>query len=438
MYAFSYRPFSGQCRTSRYQRKPKLFVLTDLGNQPDDQMSLVRLLTYSNEIDIRGIAAVTSTWLQNITYANVSHAIIQEYGNVVDNLNAHVPSEGKFPSPEELLSTVTAGHSVYDLAALKLNMRGAAIRLISEADHATSTDPLYISAWGGANVLAEALNYVSNTRNQTGIATFVARLRVYAISDQDDTGFWVWNRYPKLFYVVSANAFNYYHFDQGGPGHLTFGKLGAHYPNFTNIMEGDTPSFLPLVQNGLGNAEHPEWGSWGGCYGLLDTSDNSRIYTTTADVAVGINNATYVSAQASIWRWRETYQNDFVARMGWTLSDTYKNGNHHLVVVVNGTCGPDAMSVDFKAGEPIVFDASASWDPDNDELSFEWINYQEVFLTPFGKIYNFIDVERLDEKGAAVRVTAHTSSQYTSTAHIPRELGLATYRRIILKHERGG
>ncbi|KAG4218861.1 hypothetical protein PC116_g32659 [Phytophthora cactorum] len=117
------------------------------------------------------------------------------------------------------------------------------------------------------------------------------------------------------------------------------------------------------------------------------------------------------------WRWREAYQNGFAARMGWTLSDTYNNGNHHPVVIVNGTCGPDAMSVDFKAGEPIVFDASASWDPDNDELSFEWVNYQEVFLTPFGKIYNCIDVETWGEKGAVVRVTAQWD--YVSTSSSP-------------------
>ena len=38
-----------QCRASRYQQKPRLFVITDLETEPDDQMSLVRLLTYSKE-----------------------------------------------------------------------------------------------------------------------------------------------------------------------------------------------------------------------------------------------------------------------------------------------------------------------------------------------------------------------------------------------------
>jgi hypothetical protein len=36
------------------------------------------------------------------------------------------------------------------------------------------------------------------------------------------------------------------------------------YPLPEFIMEGDTPSFLYLIPNGLGDAEHPEWGGWGG------------------------------------------------------------------------------------------------------------------------------------------------------------------------------
>jgi hypothetical protein len=42
--------------------KTRAFILTDIGNEPDDQMSLVRLLLYSNEIEIEGLVATTSTW----------------------------------------------------------------------------------------------------------------------------------------------------------------------------------------------------------------------------------------------------------------------------------------------------------------------------------------------------------------------------------------
>ena len=39
-----------------------MFVLSDMGNEPDDQMSFVRLLLYSNELDLEGLIATTSTW----------------------------------------------------------------------------------------------------------------------------------------------------------------------------------------------------------------------------------------------------------------------------------------------------------------------------------------------------------------------------------------
>lgn len=41
--------------------KPRVVVLTDIGNEPDDQMSLVRLLLYANEIEIEAIVPTTST-----------------------------------------------------------------------------------------------------------------------------------------------------------------------------------------------------------------------------------------------------------------------------------------------------------------------------------------------------------------------------------------
>jgi hypothetical protein len=31
---------------------PRVIILSDIGNEPDDQMSFVRLLLYSNELDI--------------------------------------------------------------------------------------------------------------------------------------------------------------------------------------------------------------------------------------------------------------------------------------------------------------------------------------------------------------------------------------------------
>ena len=45
-----------------YQAKPRVFVLPDIGNEPDDQMSLTRFLLYANEMNVEGLVATTSTW----------------------------------------------------------------------------------------------------------------------------------------------------------------------------------------------------------------------------------------------------------------------------------------------------------------------------------------------------------------------------------------
>ena len=44
--------------------------------------------------------------------------------------------------------------------------------------------------------------------------------------------------------------------------------MGAAYPDVAYGMEGDTPSWLALIPNGLGDPEHPDWGGWGGRYEL--------------------------------------------------------------------------------------------------------------------------------------------------------------------------
>jgi hypothetical protein len=48
-------------RHDPYVEKSRVLVLTDIANEPDDQMSMVRFLVYANEYDIEGLVAGTST-----------------------------------------------------------------------------------------------------------------------------------------------------------------------------------------------------------------------------------------------------------------------------------------------------------------------------------------------------------------------------------------
>ena len=107
------------------------------------------------------------------------------------------------------------------------------------------------------------------------------------------------------------------------------GPLGKLYPCPCCIHEGDTPSFLGLIDNGLASAMSPAYGGWGGRYVWRRPSGETRPFWTqggdsypgqdsSRDTVVGADGKAYTSDQATIWRWRTAFQNDFAARMDWT------------------------------------------------------------------------------------------------------------------------
>lgn len=208
-------------------------------------------------------------------------------------------------------------------------------------------------------------------------------------------------------------------FDKGGPDtslitnewlqeHVRLGTLGAYYLNWSYIMEGDTPSFLGLLPNGLNAPEHPEWGGWGGRYKLLDLSGWTSVYSDVADFAIGANNDTFYSKYASLWRWRPAFQYDFAARMQWSVEPDYAQNNHHPVAVVNDTCSFEPLELHYTLGESVVLDASASYDPDGDDISFDWFHYRDPSIRLEGDIPRIspnVTFAPLNDEGSIVSVT---------------------------------
>lgn len=88
----------------QFPHKPRTFILTDILNEPDDQMSMVRYLTYSNEFDTKSLVATTSISLPNETHPEAIELIIRAYGEVVHNLNMHVHPNATFSPAEDLLN----------------------------------------------------------------------------------------------------------------------------------------------------------------------------------------------------------------------------------------------------------------------------------------------------------------------------------------------
>ena len=95
-----------------FPTKPRVFILSDISNEPDDAESLVRYLLYSNQFQTEGLVACTSTWMKNKVCPQDMHKIIDGYEKVVDNLNAHAHPNDPYPSAQYMRSLVKKGAEV--------------------------------------------------------------------------------------------------------------------------------------------------------------------------------------------------------------------------------------------------------------------------------------------------------------------------------------
>jgi hypothetical protein len=387
--------------------KQRIIVLTDITNEPDDQQSLVRFLVYANEFDIEGLIATTSVHLKDKVRRDKIEELVTAYGKVRPNLEKHAKG---FPSETYLKSITTEHLPLYGMTGVGKGKDSKGSELIISSVDRQENRPLWISVWGGANCLAQALWKVKETRSKEELAKFVSKLRVYTISDQDDSGRWIRNNFPELFFIVSPSAENWIEYNRAtwtgisgdrhyknGPmykfelvdnpwleEHISrnHGPLGALYPPVEYIMEGDTPSFLGLINNGLGSALSPAYGGWGGRYDYFKSyAEEGKIWTNSinsVDELMLEDGRKVASDQATIWRWREAFQHDFAARMDWCVATSFKGANHNPLITINGNPGKAVAIGKIPVGETVSLSAKGTSDPDTHSLSYRWFIYREA------------------------------------------------------------
>lgn len=448
--------------------KPRVFVLTDIENEPDDAQSLVRFLVYANQFDIEGLVATTSVHQPRKTAAWRIKQIVEAYGQVRPNLALHEPG---FPTADQLLALITEGRPDYGMQAVGPGMESAGSQALIAAADRDDSRPLWVPVWGGPNVLAQALWTVRATRSPEALAKFVAKLRVYTISDQDDSGPWIRKTFPELFYIASPgfHAGGAYHHAtwsamSGDHFHGRFvgadptlvddgwadrnirrnkGPLGAQYPHIEYMMEGDTPSFLGLIANGLNVPERPDWGGWGGRYEFYTPrkqkwhaeAETRPLWTDAVDEVRGADGRWHTSNHATLWRWRAAVQNDFAARMDWTVKPVAQ-ANHAPVPALG-----HAEVLTARRGETVKLSAAGSSDPDGQALSYEWFHYGEAGTAALstGRSGQALEINGFDQRDASFVVPKNKGlSPDNATLHIilavtdhgsPR---LTRYKRVII------
>jgi len=394
--------------SAQVSKKLRVVVLTDIEADPDDSQSIIRFLTYCNEWDVEGLIATTSIHQKNRVAPESIMKALDAYEKVHPNLLKHEPG---YPTAMALRAQVKKGLPVYGMEGVGKGHDSQGSDWIVNVLKKADDRPVWFAVWGGPNTLAQALWKIKNTVPAQEAEKIYKKVRVYTISDQDDSGPWIRKNFPSIFFVVTP-GYNYgkatwLGMSFGMPGSNTevvsnewlakniqqgHGPMGAAYPDVAYGMEGDSPSFLNLISNGLNNPEHPNYGGWGGRYELYlpkfedsntgrfhrdnwpkDEPETRPIWTNAADSLISpVDKKGYNSNLATIWRWRVEYQNDFAARMQWTTK-SYKECNHPPVPrVANG----EKMTV--KSGEQFHLSAAGTTDPDGDSLSYLWFEYPEA------------------------------------------------------------
>lgn len=470
LYLFSFLiiPFTYcNARTSRpivndQSLKPRVVVLTDIAPgdiEPDDMESMVRLLAHADQYEIEGLIATggwnssgrayPAEWMNSILKA------IDAYSKDLPNLmkrsnqkefNSLKKENGKqkigyWPSAEYLKGRVALGSSKLGMKEIGDNNNTPGsdliIRLVDESDKR----PLYISTWGGANTLAQAIWKVKQTRTEKQLDKFLSKLCVYTITDQDvgwdqrhsnyqySSHQWMRREFEgKLKFIWDESSWlsqcsngsgNWDSYAKYIQGH---GFLGGVYPKFKYGVEGDTPSYLYITPNGLNDPEDPRQVGWGGYFEWgLGMDQKTYCWTNCAGKAKEM-------AEKYANYFYQAEFNDFAARMNWAQSG---KGNRNPIVNVNGLTGIRPLVIKARAGQTIKLDATGSIDPDGDNISVKWWQMIEADTDQ-----KDIKIKDMNSSFTYVTIPANALSH---DIHIICEVtddgtpNLTSYRRIIIK-----
>lgn len=454
----------GQNEVASEPLKPRMVVLTDIAPgdvEPDDMQSLIRLLVHADMFEIEALIA-SGGWNSSgrsypLSWMGILQQTIDAYEKDLPNLmkrsgqksflplakENELQKIGYWPSADYLRERVMPGSLSlgYGEIGNSNHSQGSdfIIQLVDEADER----PLWVAAWGGGNTLAQTLWRVKQERTEEELHRFLQKLRIYTITDQDvpwgerHTNYpfsshqWMRREFEKeLLFLwdesswLSQNGIGAGKWDEYATHIQQHGHLGEIYPKYKYGVEGDTPSFLHLMPNGLNDPETPGQIGWGGYFEWGLGMDNSTSCYTNHT-----GKAKEISKKYEAYFYPAAF-NNFVARMDWAKEG---KGNRNPVVLVNGRKGFEPLLIAPKRGYKIILDAADSFDPDGDSLSYKW-----VILPEAGTYTGTIEIENADTNRATITIPSDMAGK---SVHVICEItdngipNLTSYKRILLQAE---
>jgi hypothetical protein len=361
---------------------------------------------------------------------------VETYEKVYPNLKVHNPS---YPTPAELKSKIRVGNIEFDGDISKDTAGSDLIKSLILDDKG---GPLFLAAWGGHSTIARALKSIQdqyeNTPDWPAVkAKISAKVVLLPSGDQDDTyAKYIKPNWPEIDYRMHGGGPRYGYGAQRGASAedapyfssawmkenvSSRGPLGAFYRVWGDgkqmvkddifdyfgisgmtdeelkakgyvvwmpvqekgswLGEGDTGTFMNLLNNGLRAYEDGSYGGWGGRKRAGAGVGNFN--AALAALEAGRGNAGGAPPAGGPGRGRgaaasgppepdflPAVQRDFAARLKWSVTPRFADANHEPTVKIKGP-----LSVAARPGETIRLAGDVS-DPDSDPVTVKWWQYR--------------------------------------------------------------
>jgi predicted peptidase len=382
------------------------------------------------------------------------------YAKVYGNLKAH---DANYPAPEYLKSRIREGNVEFE-GDMSKDTPGS--NLIKDVLLDDRGGPVYVQAWGGQSTIARALKAIAlqfgHSPEWRVIREKVSKKAIIqAFGDQDGTyASYIRPEWPDIeFRQMSTTTWGYGARAVVRPEHASYlsaawtrenvssiGPFGAFYRVWRDgrqmvpgdvfdyfgedataeelrargyrvwtppqekgawISEGDSSTFMNLIDNGLRAGENPGYGGWGG----RNAPDRDAAGATPRDYATA--------------RWFEFAQRDFAARLKWTVTPTFAGANHEPQVSV-----ASGLQVTAAPGATVTLSATAS-DPDGNALTITWWQYADADTYPGTIAFSAPDLPKTTFQvphDAANGQTIHALIEVTDNGAPP----LTSFQRVIV------